>query len=155
MEQNLKILVVSLLVFFPTVSYGYSDDYADNLVKMHMREIEERERKAEEKKAEQRRREAEQRRRDPDGKIAGKNAACLLDNLPGTENDIAAYSIRDTCFNKYPSEFYYAAQGSGRGVFGYKSGDECTGKKAAKTHSKAAAKMIRYACNILYNKEVK
>jgi len=51
--------------------------------------------------------------------LAGNFATCLLDELPSTQNDNAAYQV---CSDKYPARYDGVAQGSGRGVFSYDSG---------------------------------
>jgi hypothetical protein len=43
------------------------------------------------------------------------------------------------------------AQGSGRGWFGYDSGDECANDKARDTDSETAVTMIGTACRKLYD----
>jgi hypothetical protein len=83
--------------------------------------------------------------------IAGNFAECLIDNLPGVANDVAANAIMQTCQAKNPGGIQAVAQGSGRGWLGYKSGAECTAKKAADTRSNRAAALIRQACMRLYD----
>jgi hypothetical protein len=95
------------------------------------------------------------RARDPDGKIAAKNAKCLIDNLPNVESDSAVWSIYDGCYTENPSKLELVKQGSGRGLFGYNSGAECVRKKAAATRNKTAAALIVEACERLYDKPVK
>lgn len=85
------------------------------------------------------------------GVSAENFATCLLDELPGIQSDIAAYSVRKVCATKYPGMLDAVEQGSGRGWFGYGSGAECIAKKAAKTPSRVAAGMITAACNKLYD----
>lgn len=84
--------------------------------------------------------------------MAGGNyATCLLDKLPGVANDVAANAIVQTCTAKFPGGFQTVGLGSGRGDwFGFKSGAECTAKKAADTRSERAALMIGAACRRLY-----
>lgn len=81
---------------------------------------------------------------------AGNFATCLLDELPGTENDQAAYAVHQVCKDRYPAGLEGVERGSGRGFFGYESGAECTMDKARETRSRAAAFRIRAACNRLY-----
>ncbi len=85
--------------------------------------------------------------------MAGNFATCLLDELPGTQNDSAAGAAYQVCSGKYPARYDGVAQGSGRGFFGYDSGAECALAKAKDTRSNNAAGMIRVACNRLYNKQ--
>ena len=82
---------------------------------------------------------------------AGSFARCLLDRLPGTENDIRATAVFRLCSQQSPSGLASVKQGSGRGWFGYKSGAECTADKAADTRSHRAAYMISTACAKLYD----
>lgn len=83
--------------------------------------------------------------------MAGNFATCLLDELPGTQNDNAAGAAYQVCSGKYPARYDGVAQGSGRGFFGYDSGAECALAKSKDTRSGRAAGMIRVACNRLYN----
>ena len=82
--------------------------------------------------------------------FAANFATCLLDKLPGTQNDVAAQSIYQVCNSKHGG-IQTVAQGSGRGLFGYDSGAECTAKKAGDTRSNQAAHMIGVACRRLYD----
>lgn len=82
---------------------------------------------------------------------AADHASCLLDRLPGTANDVAAIAIWQTCIGKHPDGMASVAQGSGRGWLSFKSGAECTAKKAADTRSNRAAAMINAACRKLYD----
>lgn len=84
---------------------------------------------------------------------AGNFATCLLDELPGVQNNNAAGAAYQVCSARYPERYDGVEQGSGRGFFGYESGAECALKKARDTHSQSAAGMIRVACNRLYNKQ--
>jgi hypothetical protein len=88
----------------------------------------------------------------PFAAMAGNFATCLLDELPGTQNDNAAGAAYQVCSGKYPARYDGVAQGSGRGFFGYDSGAECALAKAKDTRSNRASGMIRVACNRLYNK---
>lgn len=81
---------------------------------------------------------------------AANFATCLLDKLPGTQNDVAAQAVYQVCKSKHGG-LQAVAQGSGRGLFGYDSGAECTAKKAADTRSNQAAHMIGAACRKLYD----
>lgn len=82
--------------------------------------------------------------------FASNFATCLLDKLPGTQNDVAAQAIYQVCQSKHGG-LQTVAQGSGRGLFGYDSGAECTAKKAGDTRSNQAAHMIGVACRKLYD----
>ena len=83
---------------------------------------------------------------------AANFATCLLDKLPGTQNDVAAQAIYQVCNSKHGG-IQTVAQGSGRGLFGYDSGAECTAKKAGDTRSNQAAHMIGVACRKLYDED--
>lgn len=72
-------------------------------------------------------------------------AHCLIDKLPGTENDVAANAIMQICTAEHPGGMPMVEQGSGRGWLSYKSGAECTMKKAGETRSNRAAGLIRWA----------
>lgn len=78
-------------------------------------------------------------------------AKCLLDRLPGMQNDVAANAIWRSCNDQNPGGFTAVKQGSGRGWFSFKSGDECTAKKAGDTRSQRAAALISSACRRLYD----
>lgn len=83
--------------------------------------------------------------------MASNFAECLLDNLPGVQNDATAYAAAQLCTSKYPERYDSIEQGSGRGFFSYESGAECALDKGADTQSSSAAGQIRVACNRLYN----
>lgn len=85
--------------------------------------------------------------------FAGNFATCLLDELPGTQNDNTAGAAYQVCSAKYPEKYNGVEQGSGRGLLGYDSGAECAVDKAKDTRSQNAAGMIRVACNRLYDKQ--
>ncbi len=82
---------------------------------------------------------------------ASNYATCLLDKLPGLENDNAAYAAVQVCTGNYPKRFDPIPQGSGRGFFGYDSGAECALDKSGDTRSQTASYQIRVACNRLYD----
>lgn len=82
--------------------------------------------------------------------FAANYATCILDKMPGTQNDVAATAVYQVCQAEHPGGIHAVAQGSGRGFFGFKSGAECTAKKAGATPSGRAALMIGVACRRLY-----
>lgn len=82
---------------------------------------------------------------------AGNFATCLLDELPGVQNNNSAGAAYQVCSGRYPERYTGIEQGSGRGLLGYDSGAECALDKARDTRSNNAAGMIRVACNRLYN----
>ena len=79
---------------------------------------------------------------------AANYATCLLDKLPGTMNDQTASAIRNICSDKYSND---APQGSGRGMFSYKSGSECLAAKGKDTRSARSVQLMSWACNRLYD----
>jgi hypothetical protein len=83
-------------------------------------------------------------------KDAVKRAKCLIDELPGVNNDPVAHSIIRECMEKHHSSLAIIKRGSEKGLFGYKNGAECTRKKASKTLSRVAAQSIFHACGLLY-----
>jgi hypothetical protein len=82
---------------------------------------------------------------------AANYATCLLDKLPGVQNTPAAYAAAKVCRAEYPAGLEGVPQGSGAGLFSYRSGSECALEKAGETQSNQAARMISGACNRLYN----
>lgn len=83
--------------------------------------------------------------------MADNFAKCLLDELPGVQNNNSAGAAYQVCSAKHPERYAGIEQGSGRGFLGFDSGAECALKKARDTRSMDAAGMIRVACNRLYN----
>jgi hypothetical protein len=83
--------------------------------------------------------------------FAGNYAECILDKMPGVANDTAATAVYQMCKAEYPGAIQSVPQGSGRGMFSFKSGAECTAKKAGDTRSNQAAHMIGVACRKLYD----
>lgn len=83
---------------------------------------------------------------------AGNYATCLLDKLPGLENDQASGAANTLCTSEYPGGFQAVPQGEGRGLLGYDSGAECALEESGDTRSPGAAYLIRAACNRLYDK---
>lgn len=82
---------------------------------------------------------------------AGDFANCILDKATGVANDTAAQAVYQLCLQQHPGGFDGVAQGSDRGVLGFKSGAECTAKKAADTRSEEAARYVGIACRRLYD----
>ena len=56
---------------------------------------------------------------------ASNYATCLLDKLPGLENDQAAMAALQLCKADFPDGLAAVPLGSGRGLLGYDSGAEC------------------------------
>ena len=86
---------------------------------------------------------------------AANYATCLLDKLPGTQNDVTAHANMQVCTGKYPGGIESVSQGQGRGLLGFNSGAECTAKKAGDTRSNRAAVLIGVACRKLYDEPAK
>lgn len=84
--------------------------------------------------------------------MAANYATCLLEKLPGTQNDIAAQAVHQLCVTEYPGGLQAVPQGDGRGLFSFSSGADCTVKKAGDTRSNRAAQLIGVACRRLYDK---
>ncbi len=84
--------------------------------------------------------------------LAGNYATCIIDKMPGVANDVAVGSVLKLCRGEHPGGLDAVTPGSGRGLFGYGSGDECTLKKAKDTRSQRAALIIGNACRRLYDK---
>lgn len=85
--------------------------------------------------------------------FAANYATCILDRAPGVANDTAAHAVYQLCLSENPGGLQAVPQGSGRGIFGYKSGAECTAKKAGDTRSNQAAAMVGVACRKLYDED--
>lgn len=83
--------------------------------------------------------------------FAGNFAECILDKMPGVQNDSAAAAAFQVCNARYPERYRGVTQGEGRGLWGYDSGAECALAKSKDTLSGNGAGMIRMACNALYN----
>lgn len=82
---------------------------------------------------------------------AANFATCILDKAPGVANDTAAQAVYQVCLAEHPGGIQAVPQGSGRGLFGFSSGAECTAKKAGDTRSNQAAHMVGVACRRLYD----
>lgn len=80
-------------------------------------------------------------------------ASCILDKMPGVANDTAAQAVHQVCLSENHGGLQAVPQGSGRGIFGFKSGAECTAKKAGDTRSNQAALMVGMACRRLYDED--
>lgn len=81
-------------------------------------------------------------------------ASCLLDKLPGSSNSAFFYAVYQACLREHPSGLKGVIQGSGRGLFSYSDGAQCTIKKAAGTTHQQSAQVIGIACRCLYDKKV-
>ena len=84
--------------------------------------------------------------------FAGNYATCLLDVMPGIQNDAAATAANRVCLEKFPSALRDIPKGSGRGLFSPESGAECAMKKGRDTRSQVAGQAIYIACMALFQK---
>lgn len=82
---------------------------------------------------------------------AGNFASCILDTMPGIQNDPAAHAAMRLCLDRHPGGYAGVEQGEGRGFFSFNSGAECAVKKGAGTTSRIAGAQIFNACNKLFN----
>lgn len=87
--------------------------------------------------------------------VAANFATCLLDKLPSAQNDVAAQANMQVCLKKHLGGLEAIPQGSGRGLFGFNSGAECTAKKAGDTRSNRTAGLMGAACRRLYDEPVR
>lgn len=81
-------------------------------------------------------------------------AQCVIDNVPATRNDIAAYAAASQCVDQYggynsPEAKRYI-KGQAAGFMTPKSRAECVTKHASNTTSEMAAKLVSGACSCLY-----
>lgn len=83
--------------------------------------------------------------------FAGNYADCILDKMPGSENEAITTAVVSTCFQENPGTFYEIEKGSGRGLFGYKDANACVLKKARDTRHPRAAGLISASCRCLYD----
>lgn len=82
--------------------------------------------------------------------FAADYATCLLDKLPGVKNAPAHAAALNLCAQQHPDKFFEVRRGSGRGLLGPKSPEQCTLDKARDTSWQPAAGMIMRACGCLY-----
>jgi hypothetical protein len=82
--------------------------------------------------------------------LAADYATCLLDKLPGVKNAPAHAAALNLCAQQHPDKFFEVRRGSGRGLLGPKSPEQCTLDKARDTAWQPAAGMIMRACGCLY-----
>ncbi|MBK0115638.1 hypothetical protein [Delftia sp. S66] len=83
--------------------------------------------------------------------LATDYATCLLDKLPGVKNAPAHAAALSLCAQQHPDKFFEVRRGSGRGLLGPKSPEQCTLDKARDTSWQPAAGMIMRACGCLYS----
>lgn len=82
---------------------------------------------------------------------AGSYPECLLENLPGVQNDAAANAAHQVCMSKFQGGMAEVAQGAGGASGDFSSGAECTLRMAANTPSQRAGHLIGAACRKLYD----
>lgn len=83
--------------------------------------------------------------------MAANFATCILDKMPGSANHAMHAAVVQLCLADHSAGFTGVIQGSGRGWFGFSSGDSCTIKKAAGTAFGMSAGVIATACRCLYD----
>lgn len=83
--------------------------------------------------------------------LAGNYADCILDKMPGSENEAVTAAVVSTCIQENPNGFYEIEKGDGRGLFGYKNANACVLKKARDTRYPRAAGLISASCRCLYD----
>lgn len=83
--------------------------------------------------------------------FAADYATCLLGKLPGVKNAPAHAAALNLCAQQHPDKFFDVRRGSGRGLLGPKSPEQCTLDKARDTSWQPAAGMIMRACGCLYS----
>ncbi len=69
---------------------------------------------------------------------------CILEEMPGTQNNVAAVSIRRSCDTRFSEQGKWS-----KSFFGPKTFDECVAKYAKNTLSKTAVINIRMACKYI------
>lgn len=78
-------------------------------------------------------------------------ANCIINKMQGVQNDAAANAVLNLCKEENGGGFDSVEKGSGRGMFSFESGNECTIKKAKDIRSQIAANFVRAACRVLYD----
>lgn len=83
---------------------------------------------------------------------AGNYATCLLDKLPGVQNQAATSAAIRMCQTDHPGGMVKVPQGDSRGFFAsFRSGSECTLEKSKDTRFVPATQLISSACHRLYD----
>lgn len=80
-------------------------------------------------------------------------ASCILDRLPGLENDAAISAGVQSCAREHPGSYFSIERGSGRGIlglFGFSSAEACIIKRGGSTRHNRAGALIGAACRCLY-----
>ena len=83
--------------------------------------------------------------------LAENYATCLLNNLDGVQNQVAAVSAIRLCASAHPAGMNGVEWGAGRGWFAkYDSPEECSLKSTRSMRNKTGALHARGACKRLY-----
>ncbi len=83
--------------------------------------------------------------------FSGNYADCILDKMPGSENEAITTAAVHTCLQANPGGFYDIRKGSGRGILGHKDSNSCILKNAKNTKNQRGAFLIAAACRCLYD----
>jgi hypothetical protein len=75
---------------------------------------------------------------------------CILDRLPGTQNDILASQIQMNCLKDFPDTGPVIGKDKVGGLISVPHADDCTMKYEKNTASFFAAQMIYAACHQVY-----
>lgn len=82
---------------------------------------------------------------------AGNYATCILDHAELVGSDAAAKAVSQGCLASYPAGMEAVGQGSRNGGTDFRSGAQCSARKAQDTRSEMAAYQIKRACQRLYD----
>jgi hypothetical protein len=84
---------------------------------------------------------------------ADNYASCILDKMPGAQNELEVSAAYQLCKQAYPAGLGEVEQGSGRSFFSssYNNGAECMTDKTANIASRRGAMLIGAACRRLYD----
>lgn len=84
--------------------------------------------------------------------MAENFAECIINRMQGASTAAVSSTVTRMCNQAHPDGYFTIARGSGRGLFGPKSGDECTIQKAKGTPFQPAAAQMAFACRCLFDK---
>ncbi|QDQ82208.1 hypothetical protein [Paraburkholderia megapolitana] len=76
-------------------------------------------------------------------------SGCILEKMPGVQNDLSAGAIANECNQRFPN-WKEAHRRSGF-FAAYHSGSACFAEKSRATGSEMAARLIYFACHNLYD----
>lgn len=77
---------------------------------------------------------------------------CVLNRMPGVQNNYAASAILKSCYTEFGQPEPYAEHPPHGWFARYPSGDACTRAKAAGTGSELGARVLTAACHHLYDR---